>query len=243
MKIVIALLAAIPLLLACRSTDEAPGTPTTAATMIATARPSDSATPTPECDLKCETLRNITPTPTRQISPPAPFYPAGTRSGSGEVDAIVAAIESRDAARLANLITLTTVPCEEPRPQSPQPQRCPDGVPVGSPLTGVWMTHVEGGLWQVTRDEMATRILQHAREQSWKLHSVYSYEKAGRKPDWMPETDYFITFAVWYPQVGAEFDNLRVVDGRITGLHFAFPEPGDAWNKPADPGWLLPRAK
>ncbi len=211
--------------------------------MTATGRPAASATPTPECDLKCQTARSVTPLPASTIFPPPPFYPAVTRTGNGEVDAIIAAIESRDAARIANLITLTTAPCEEPRNVQPQPLLCRDGAAIGTPLTGIWVTEVEGGLWQIDRAEVATSILQDASDKSWRLHSVYSYTKSGRQDQWMPKTGFFVTFAWWHPLAGERFDNLRIVDGHITALHFSFGEPGEAWNKPADSGWLLPRAK
>lgn len=210
----------------------------------ATATPTPTATfsPTPECDEKCEWRKN-SPIPTPTLAPPAAVYPEGTRTGDAEVDAILAAIEAQDSARLASLIQLTSFPCGPDRPIQPQVDRCPEGEPVGTMLTGVWVTHVEGGLWRVTEAEMASRILSVATERGWKLHSVYSHIRSGMQDEWMPETDYFITFATYSPHAGPEHDNLRVVDGRIVGLHFAFGEPYRAWDNPADPGWLLPRAK
>jgi hypothetical protein len=160
-----------------------------------------------------------------------------------EVDAIVAAIEARDAGKLAALLRLTTVPCEEPRPVQPQPFVCTDGQAVGTPITGFWVTHVEGGLWRVSTDEMAERILSVAEERGWRLHSVFSYALAGTSADYLPETDYFITFTANQPGIAPEFDNLRVIDGKATHLHFAFPEPSSSWDNPNDPGWLLPRAR
>lgn len=202
--------------------------------------------PSPECDEKCQQLR-ITPTATATAPTPlrsaAPGYPATTHTGEADVDAIIAAVEAHDSAKLAALIRLTSFPCGPDRPVQPQVDRCPDGEPVGTMLTGVWVTHVEGGLWRVDESEMAQRILSSGDERNWKLHSVYSYARSGTHEEWMPETDYFITFAAFDPRIGPEFDNLRVVDGKIVGLHFAFGEPGAAWDKPADPGWLLPRAR
>jgi hypothetical protein len=90
---------------------------------------------------------------------------------------------------------------------------------------------------------MARRIIAASDERSWALHSVFSFEMAGRTAEWMPETDYFITFGVAHPQVGAEFDSLRIVDGRIVGLHYAFGEPYPEWENPGAAGWLLPRAR
>lgn len=218
-------------------------TPQVTSSAAATSVPERTLTPTPECDEKCRTVQAHTPEPTQTPSPPAAGYPQGTRTGSAEVDAIIAAIEARDASALAALIRLTSVPCEEPRPVQPQPLLCPDGVPVGTPLVGFWVTHVEGGLWQVNEAEMARRLLRLADERGWKLHSVYSYALAGTAAEYLPETDYFITFTSYLPGIGPEFDNLRVIDGKATHLHFAFPEPDGVWANPRDSGWLLPRAR
>lgn len=206
------------------------------------------SSPTPECDDLCQKARatpSATPTAaaTPAVASPAPGYPAGTRTGEADVDAIIAAIEAHDSVRLAALIRLTSFPCAPDRPIQPQVDRCPEGEPVGTMLTGVWVTHVEGGLWRVSEAEMAERIVGLGDERSWKLHSVYSYARSGTQAEWMRETDYFITFAAFDPRIGPEFDNLRIVDGKIVALHFAFGEPYEAWDKAGDPGWLLPRAR
>ncbi len=233
--------ALVVLLAACDSDSEA-AAPTEIPTASPTASPTPFQTPTPECDAKCELLKTLTPVPTSAPILQAPGYPSGTRTGDPDVDAIFAAIESGDAAALASLIELSSEPCEAERPQQPQPLRCPDGASVGTPLVGFWWTHVEGGLLRVSADEVAARILETARERKWRLHSVYSFDLAGRADDWKPDTDFFITFAAFQPQVGGEFDNLRIVDGRIIALHYAFPEPYGVWDSPSDSGWLLPRA-
>ena len=237
-------LVGLPAMMACR-VEEAPQSPAAGATSTWTvsATPEPTATPTSECEEKCQWHRSYTPEPTA-TPPPAPLrFPAGTRTGIHEVDAIIAAIESKDAATLAGLISLTTVPCVAQGNRQPEPFLCADGIAPGTPKTGVWVTHVEGGLTETTQDAFAARVLSTAEERSWALHSVYSYALAGKPAEWMPETDYFITFAVEHPALSwPECDNLRVVDGRIVGLHFAFGEPYSCWETPPDPGWLLPRA-
>ncbi len=232
------------LLAACGAQQNSNTTPTAVeASATATASPTATATPTPECDEKCELLKTITPLPTSTIGPPAAAYPVGTRTGEPVVDAILDAIERNDADALTQFIGLTTYPCEGERPVQPHMRRCPDGISEGTLVSGFLVTHVEGGYWKLDERTIATRLLDAPSRGAWKLHSVYSYELAGTPAEWMPETDFFITFATWHPQVGPEFDNLRVVDGKITALHAAFPEPYPAWDNPADPGWLLPRAR
>jgi hypothetical protein len=234
---------ALTLLLACQSTEDASHTPSPTMTFAASATPSPSLTPTPECDEKCQMLRTFTPVPTTTVSPPPITYPAQTRTGVGEVDAIISSVEARDAADLAKLIFLTRLPCRAQGNMQPEPLLCREGVAPGTPKTGIWITHVEGGLREMTESEVASLILGIAADRDWKLHSVYSYEKAGTRPDWIPETDYFITFASWHPQGGPQYDNLRIVDGGITGVHYAFGEPYPQFDDPADPGWLIPRAR
>jgi hypothetical protein len=223
--------------------DSSPTTSPVEASASPTAASTPTATPTPECDEKCELLKTITPLPTSTIGPPAAAYPAGTRTGEPVVDSIIDAIEGRDQSALTKLIGLTTLPCVAMGNRQPEPLLCRDGVAPGTPKTGIWITHVEGGLAEMTDGAAAGRILAAANEGDWKVVSVYSYERAGTTAEWMPETDFFITFTTWHPQGGPEFDNLRVAEGRVTALHFAFPEPYPAWDNPADPGWLLPRAR
>jgi hypothetical protein len=222
---------------AAAPTERATPSPTTTFTPIPT------ATATPECDEKCEWLRTYTPIPTATLGPPAAAYPVGTRTGEPAVDSILDAIERRDQSALTKLIGLTTLPCVAMGNRQPEPLLCRDGVAPGTPKSGIWIAHVEGGLAEMTDDAAAGRVLAAANEHDWKLVSVYSYERAGTVAEWLPETDFFITFTTWHPQGGPSFDNLRIADGRITGLHFAFPEPYPAWEQPSDPGWLLPRAR
>jgi hypothetical protein len=250
MKFLLCLVASLPFALACQvPEDPAPTVTPELSTPTATSTPSPPATSTPTCnpqvsEEKCELLRTFTPLPTATMPPPPLRLPAGTRSGVDDVDAIIAAIETKDATRLAGLISLTTVPCVAQSNRQPEPFLCRDGVAPGTPKTGVWVTHVEGGLTETTENAFAERVLATAAERSWKLHSVYSYALAGRQTEWMPETDYFITFVVDDPGLSwPECDNLRVVNGRIVGLHFAFGEPYPCWETPPDPGWLLPRAQ
>ena len=245
-KLSVAALALLVLLLsACESTEDAIRTATPLQTLPTSTA---AATATPDCDPqisreKCEALRTFTPLPTTTVPSPPVTYAAGKQTGVAEVDAIISAIEARDAAKVANLVTLTTLPCRAQGTVQPEPLLCREGVAPGTPKSGIWITHVEGGLRELTESEAAEWILRSAIEQDWKLHSVYSYEQAGTRPEWMPETDYFITFASWHPQGGPQYDNLRIVDGGITGVHYAFGEPYPQFEDPADPGWLLPRAR
>jgi hypothetical protein len=111
------------------------------------------------------------PTPTADVSKPDPAQDdrttddgkfvslaPGTRAGVAIVDDFLALIEGKDWTGLAAFVDATTVPCEAPRPMSPQPRRCPDGVEAGSELQGLWVMSIEGALWPAGLDQLKARF-------------------------------------------------------------------------------------
>lgn len=125
-------------LVACGADEPPPmtATPTVEATPTATVEP--TMTPRPPLPTP------VPPTPT--VAPRWDSHPVGTRTGNAAVDPVLAAVEARDRKALLNLVSLTSIPCAAPRPTVPQPDLCPEGAPLGTPITGVWFSHIEGGL-------------------------------------------------------------------------------------------------
>ena len=259
-----ALLGALALLASCAEEDEAETTSTATRPMpSSTPSPTSATPPTPTpsptpvfdqygCEMgpdgeKCRLLATYTPVPTPPVAPPVATYPPGTRTGVAEVDVIIDAVERKDAARLAELVTFLTYPCEGEKPQQPHPLRCREGQQVGDPLVGIWVTHVEGGLWPFEADGDRTKLARMIdgtlTNRALELVSVYKYD--GNEPGWsFLEPDYVVTWARWSEQAGPEFDNLIIRDGGIIKIAFAFPEPEPPiWEDPGDGGWILPRAR
>lgn len=111
---------------------------------IAAASPATSAARTPTASL----------TPTTAISEPLPrpsqlrAYPPESRSGVEVVDRLLAHLRQRDWSALAAMVDESAVPCEVPRPVSPQPRVCPAGKNPGDEIRGLWVYGIEAALWQ-----------------------------------------------------------------------------------------------
>lgn len=90
-----------------------------------------------------EPPRNPTfpPPPTATL---AGMYPPGTRTGEAAVDAVIDAMENRDAVKLESHIAYQLLPCVEFLDRwSPQ---CPAGVAIGTPVRASRFNHCEGGI-------------------------------------------------------------------------------------------------
>ncbi len=108
------------------------GTPVEHATSVSTV----TATAT-------EPPRNPTfpPPPTATL---AGMYPPGTRSGEAAVDAVIAAMENRDAVQLESHIAYQLLPCVELLDD--MAPRCPPGTAAGTPVRAVRFGQCEGGI-------------------------------------------------------------------------------------------------
>lgn len=169
------------------------------------------------------------------VGTPTPTYRSharGTRTGDTRVDAVLAALEERDAASLASLMEETSIPCRAPLPMNPQPDRCPKGAPVGSPITGVWFAHGEGGLRSV--EFAVDRVLESEPE-------VFAVARVDGTSSCSSCGDTAIFFwGKWNP--GKVAGKLALQDGRIIAVAFGDWDP----NYSSLPGqfrdWLLPPA-
>ena len=264
-----ALLGALAVLASCAQEDDAPTSTLSRTTPIATGTASSSSptatsaiptrTPTPGlddlgCTLgpdgdKCRLLATYTPVPTPTVAPPDAYHPRDTRTGVPEVDAVIDAVLSKDARALADTVAFLTYPCEAPSSTagSRQALACADGQPVGTPLTGIWVSHVEGGLWPGERDGDREKLIPMFEstliQRDQQLHSVYALD--GTEPgEERLRPDYIVTFVSWDAQSGPWYDNLVLSEGGLVAIRFAFP-PFDRpiWENPGAPGWLLPRAR
>ncbi len=210
-----------------------PAGATTVATATSTATATAAATATP-------TTRPVPPSPT-PVPPPRPdprAYPAGTRSGIGEIDAIIAAVESRDGAALEKLAHYLSYPCQGPMSFQPQPLRCADGVPEGTPKVGFWVTQVEGGLW--APDHAATSLDRWLKGAPLGLYGVYRLAP-GQQP-FPPEAppDYLVIFS-YESAYGRWWDTLSVSGVGFVRLGFTYPPlPPAIMDDPADSGWVVP---
>lgn len=107
---------------------ETPETTVTTSTGVSTpATPGAQTTPLPA-------TRTATPT----LTPPAVGpYPLGTRTGDPTIDAVIAAVEARDADALFDLIHYLPAQCDNPNTGQPQPPGtfvCPNGEPDGTEI-------------------------------------------------------------------------------------------------------------
>lgn len=132
------LAALAPAVMACVASEPPPmtATPTVEATPTATREP----TITPKLPLPTP----VPPSPT--VAPRWDAHPVGTRTGNAAVDRVLTAVEARDRQALLELVSISSIPCAAPGPVVPQVDLCPEGSPVGTPKTGVWYSHIEGGL-------------------------------------------------------------------------------------------------
>ncbi|MBI5949594.1 MAG: hypothetical protein HY875_15750 [Chloroflexi bacterium] len=211
--------------------------PTGIATPLETATPTATATASPTATA---TARPEPPTPT-PVPPPQPdprTYPAGTRSGIAIIDAIIAAVESKDGAALEKLAHYLSYPCEGPKPVQPHPLRCANGVAEGTPKVGFWVSHVEGGLWEP--DHAVSSLDRWLHDAPRGLFGVYRLApgQARFPPDAPPE--YLVIFS-YESAYGRWWDTLSVAGGGFVELGIAFPPlPETTMANAADPGWILP---
>ncbi len=246
--------------------DGAPAAPTLERALTATATAivegtlTETATPTTAatfdqygCEVgpdgeKCRFRATYTPEPTKTPRPPEPSYAAGTRTGIRMVDQVIEAVEARDGKALANLAQILEYPCEGPKTVQPHPLRCRPGQQVGDPLRGIWVSHVEGGLWPGDGDGDVAKLaeaLQNALDwRSPRLHAVYRFG-----PDERPWARgyrplYAVIFTRWDSQEGPSVDSFILADRGVVGLEFQFaPIDEPMWGNPKAPGWILPRAR
>lgn len=103
----------------CDNDDDGDATPTVT--------PAPSSTQTP-------VTTPVTGTSTLSSSPtvsPTVVAPGGRRIGIPAVDTVIDAMLLHDADGLTELVTFEEMPCVQPT-AVPQPEHCPDGVPVGT---------------------------------------------------------------------------------------------------------------
>jgi DNA-binding CsgD family transcriptional regulator len=209
------------------------------ATPATTSTPSSSPT----------SAATVTPTtaPTPEQATPVPalasgVWPRGTNTGIPIVDEVIQLVESKDARGLAKLVEPLTYPCEAMRPINPQPLLCREGMSVGDPLSGIWATSVEGGLWPGDPAELTPR-LEFVLRENFRLHAVWEYQRSDPTVEWLPGVRYSVIFAYGDPQLGIAFTSFNVSETGFIWLAFDFPTPPPgAWDDPSAPGWILPRA-
>jgi hypothetical protein len=124
--------------------------------------------PTPEVTSSPAAAIFATVEPTPTFGPAEPLvlplasapYPAGTRTGDPEVDAVIAAFEARDAAALTAQISFYPIPCTDAEGIGGLP--CPAGMMAGAPVDvfgygtceGGWMKRGDPGLAAVIPGNM-----------------------------------------------------------------------------------------
>ena len=192
----------------------------------------------------------LIPPPPAGLPPPTPLpaldngvWPEGTQTGIAIVDKVIQLVESKDAAGLAQLVEFSTYPCEAQGTVQAQSLVCRDGMSPGDPISGVWATHVEGGLWSADRAELEERFIEVLRE-NFRLHAVWEYQAGESVLDWLPGVRYSVIFTYQDPQAGVAFTSFNVTDTGLLWIAFQFPTPPtEAWDDPSAPGWILPRAE
>ncbi|HEX6032066.1 MAG TPA: hypothetical protein VFY90_11610 [Tepidiformaceae bacterium] len=258
------LLGALALLASCAEDDDAGQSPT--ATQASTSTPAAPTSATPPSSTyppgfdpstcseqitveKCLDAFTHTPEPAPTPRPPDAAYPAGTHTGVAGVDAVIDAIERRDARAVADLVVFSTYPCQEPRPVQPQPLRCREGQQPGDPLTGIWVSHVEGGLWpdppDGDREKLVPAFERVLGDSQRALHAVYRFRGDERPASGVaPRPEYAVIFTRHLPGSGPEYDSFMVRDGGLVSIEFAFPPlPPERWEDRTHPGWVLSRAR
>ena len=201
------------------------------------ALPTASHTPAPPT-----AAATATPTPVQETPPPVTAWPTGTRTGEALVDRVIDLVEEQDWVGLAALAEWTTYPCEGPRPIQPQPLLCRDGMQPGDPLTGFWVSDVEGALWPPDRERLAAAFgeaLSAAR-----LHAVYAYGPDEQKLMSLPATRVDDVVFVATDDRGRPFyPNFELSDTGLIRFDFRFALlPYSKWTGSAAGGWLLARA-
>jgi len=183
------------------------------------------------------------PLPTPLPALASGVWPDGTQTGIAVVDKVIHLAEAKDAASLAQLVEFSTYPCEAPRPINPQPLVCGGGMSVGDPISGLWVTSYEGGLWPFDRRELEALFVGVLRE-NFRLHAVWEYQQGESALDRLPALRYAVIFAYRNPQTGVAFTSFNLSDTGFLWLAFDFPTPpAEAWIDPSAPGWILPRAE
>ena len=184
-----------------------------------------------------------TPSPTMATPTPiAAGYPEGTRTGEPLVDQVIALVEGRDWAGLAGLVEFTTYPCEAPSSVQPQPLLCRGGLSPGDPMTGFWVSEVEGAFLPPDRLKIANLL--ETVFSGTKLEAVYAYspdEQISRVP--VLHAAFDIVFVRGSAGGGLSFPNMEVTRTGIVHVDGAFPSmPYVSWNDASAVGWVLGRA-
>jgi hypothetical protein len=250
-----ATVAAAAVILACgrdpspRSSLDGSATPdqAVAGTSVATASPTGTTLVAPtqsETPIVAPVVPPAPANPVATAEPPVAVHPRGTRTGITAVDQAIDAVERDDRAALAALVRFHEVACEAPGNVQPQPLVCREGMEPGDLLRGFLATHVEGALWIMPAEGVADWILTNMIALDAGIYAVYDCRNrcAEYPPYLTPE--YLVVFAAWSAQSGPWYNNLAVLGSKVVAVHFAFPAvPWEAWNDPADPGWVLPPAQ
>jgi hypothetical protein len=196
----LALAALSTLLLACSGdnqpsatqTARATATPALPAQATSTATPEPTATPSPTATQTPTATPPTTSTPDPTPRPGADTAPQGTQTGGPAIDAIIAAIEARDADGLATHVALTDTTCTDAQGLG-GPPRCADfpGPPAdGSPVSAFPTGFCEGG-WTTDIDALTASLL----DQEPQLFAVVSLEPPQplyQNEDGFPSLDHLI---------------------------------------------------
>ena len=206
-------------------------TPTPTATATATPSPFATSSPTPAA--------TPAPSPTPAV---VVGYRKGTRTGELLVDRVIALIEVHDWDALAGLVQFTTYPCEAPKPVQPQPRLCRDGLNPDDPMTGFWVTDVEGGFAPPDRGRIAKLFEMTLADAG--LDAVYMYSSAEREADAGRLGALFDVVFVRGAHGRLSYPNLDLTATGIVHLDSEFASmPYESWLDESAPGWVLRRAQ
>lgn len=234
-------LAGALLLVSCGGRDDgADSSPSATALVTGTPGATSAPAPIPTPSPWPESGPSASPAPT---SVAVPGYPRGTRTGRPAIDAIIDAAERQDGVALEALTLLSEYPCQEPLPIQPQPLLCPDGMKPGEILRGLFVSHVEWGLWGPHRDPRPlSEELRGIIGPGHRLYGVYDFGAEVAPSPVVPARRYIVSWARALPSGYVEYDSFALNPrGQLVAIHFAFPEvPEPAWSDRSDPGWLLP---
>ena len=149
-----------------------------------------------------------TPTPIVSPIPPTTTSPEARRTGDPALDAIIAAVETRDVAALAALVEYQEIGCTFADGLG-GPPKCPKHAQEGEEFSVFPYSACEGGWSHTATQELGT--FAHNSEGLWAVLQVNAYPDT----DLWPAAD---TFLVFHSQAGSTpvASYLEVTDGRIT---------------------------
>lgn len=176
----------------------------------------DSTTPTATATATSTTIATIAPIPTRtpaSSTPTATSTPASEYTGLTAVDAVIVAVLSGNADRVAPLVQLRSVACG-PQTGVGSPPACPAGQPTGT-MVPVFPVATCEGEW---RTEAVVRASMQPLLNSPELYAVYGMPSQFQQL--MPDGQYVAVFSRVAPGQGRLGGAVVIGGGRIVGLWF-----------------------